>query len=87
MHNIYFCFIDYAKAFDCVDHKKLWKILVFLCDCILKSQCVKTLILVEWQKISSMAFPWTFLEMQNACFRLSGLEFIKEEFLGDSYAN
>ena len=25
--NINFCFIDYAKAFDCVDHKKLWKIL------------------------------------------------------------
>ena len=25
--NIYFCFIDYAKAFDCVDHKKLWEIL------------------------------------------------------------
>ena len=25
--NIYFCFIDYAKAFDCVDHKQLWKIL------------------------------------------------------------
>ena len=25
--NIYFCFIDYAKAFDCVDHKKLGKIL------------------------------------------------------------
>ena len=25
--NIYFCFIDYAKAFDCVDHGKLWKIL------------------------------------------------------------
>ena len=25
--NIYFCFIDYAKAFDCVDHIKLWKIL------------------------------------------------------------
>ena len=25
--NIYFCFIDYAKAFDCVDHHKLWKIL------------------------------------------------------------
>ena len=26
-NNIYFCFIDYAKAFDCVDHTKLWKIL------------------------------------------------------------
>ena len=25
--NIYFCFLDYAKAFDCVDHKNLWKIL------------------------------------------------------------
>ena len=25
--NIYFCFIDYVKAFDCVDHKKLWKIM------------------------------------------------------------
>ena len=25
--NIYFCFLDYAKAFDCVDHDKLWKIL------------------------------------------------------------
>ena len=26
-NNIYFCFIDYAKAFDCVDHNKPWKIL------------------------------------------------------------
>ena len=25
--NIYYCFIDYAKGFDCVDHNKLWKIL------------------------------------------------------------
>ena len=25
--NIYFCFIDYAKTFDCMDHNKLWKIL------------------------------------------------------------
>ena len=27
LKNIYFCFIDYAKAFDCVDHNQLWKIL------------------------------------------------------------
>ena len=27
LKNVYFCFIDYAKAFDCVDHSKLWKIL------------------------------------------------------------
>ena len=28
--NIYFCFIDYTKAFDCVDHNKLWKILQYV---------------------------------------------------------
>ena len=33
--NIYFCFIDYAKAFDCVDHNKLWKILFFFFNFIL----------------------------------------------------
>ena len=27
--NIYFCFIDYAKPFDCVDHHKVWKILTW----------------------------------------------------------
>ena len=27
--NTYFCFLDYAKAFDCMDHNKLWKIIVF----------------------------------------------------------
>ena len=28
--NIYFCYIDYTKAFDCVDHHKLWKILEYI---------------------------------------------------------
>ena len=41
--NIYFCFIDYAKAFDCVDHDKLWKILKEIgipdhLTCLLKNQ-------------------------------------------------
>ena len=41
--NIYFCFIDYAKAFDCVDHNKLWKILKEmgipdLLTCLLRNQ-------------------------------------------------
>ena len=40
--NIYFCFIDYAKAFDCVDHNKLWAILKELgipdhCTCLLRN--------------------------------------------------
>ena len=42
--NIYFCFIDYAKAFDCVDHKKLWKILKVMgipdyLTCLLRNLC------------------------------------------------
>ena len=40
--NIYFCFIDYAKAFDCVDHNKLWEILKEMgipdhLDCLLRN--------------------------------------------------
>ena len=38
--NIYFCFIDYAKAFDCLDYNKLWKILKEIPDdltCLLRN--------------------------------------------------
>ena len=42
--SIYFCFIDYAKAFDCVDHNKLWKILKEMgipdhLTCLLRNLC------------------------------------------------
>ena len=42
--NIYFCFIDYAKAFDCVEHHKLWKILKEMgipdhLTCLLRNLC------------------------------------------------
>ena len=42
--SIYFCFIDYIKAFDCVDHNKLWKILKKIgipdhLTCLLRNQC------------------------------------------------
>ena len=42
--NIYFCFIDYAKAFDCVDHNKPWKILKEMgipghLTCLLRNLC------------------------------------------------
>ena len=42
--NIYFCFIDYAKPFDCVDHKKLWTILKEMgipdhLTCLLRNMC------------------------------------------------
>ena len=35
--NIYFCFIDYAKAFDCVAHNQLWKILPDHLTCLLRN--------------------------------------------------
>ena len=43
--NIYFCFIDYTKAFDCVNHNKLWKILQEMgtpdhMTCLLRNMCV-----------------------------------------------
>ena len=41
--NIYFCFIDYAKAFDHVDHNKLWKILKKMSD-VLEQDKVKVLV-------------------------------------------
>ena len=44
--NIYFCFIDYAKAFDCVDQNKLWKILKEMgipdyLTCLLRNLCAR----------------------------------------------
>ena len=52
--NIYFCFIDYAKAFDCVDHKKLWKILKEMgipdpLPCLLRNLCEQLELNVEQQ--------------------------------------
>ena len=64
--NIYFCFTDYAKAFDCVDHNKLWKILRFR-NTLLPS--LKTWIQVKKQQFKP--------DMeQQACSKL-GKEYIK----------
>ena len=47
--NIYFCFIDYTKAFDCVDHNKLWKILkeMTCLTCILRNLYVGQEVIVR----------------------------------------
>ena len=50
--NIYFCFIDYAKAFDCVDHNKLWKTLQEMgildhLTCLLRNLCAGQLAIVR----------------------------------------
>ena len=51
--NIYFCFIDCAKAFDCVDHNKLWKILKEMgipdhLTCLLRNLYADQLLLWHW---------------------------------------
>ena len=49
--NIYFCFIDYAKAFDCVDHSKLWKILQEMGNQTTLPACWETYIQVRKQQL------------------------------------
>ena len=59
--NIYFCFIDYAKAFDCVDHNKLWKILkeIGIPDhpiCLLRNLYAGQEATVKYTRISSLYY-------------------------------
>ena len=54
--NIYFCFIDYAKAFDCVDHNKPWKVLKEMgipdhLTCLLRNLYVGQEATTDWFKI------------------------------------
>ena len=46
--NLYFCFIDYAKDFDCVDHNKLWKILKVDVVKVLHSKCQQIWKAQQW---------------------------------------
>ena len=55
--NIYFCLIDYAKAFDCVDHKKLWKIL--------KEMGIQTNWPASWETYMQVRKQWLELEQQS----------------------
>ena len=55
--NIYFCFIDYAKAFDCVDHNKLWKIL--------KEMGIQDHLLVSWETCMQVKKQQSELDMEQ----------------------
>ena len=60
--NMYFCFIDYAKAFDCVDHNKLWKVL----------KEIRTLLLTVMATPFQILYDYT-VEVRN---RFKGLDLI-----------
>ena len=55
--NIYFCFIDYAKAFDCVDHNKLWKIL--------KEMGIPDHLPASWEICMQVRNQWLKLDMKQ----------------------
>ena len=76
--NIYFCFSDYVKAFHCVDHNKLWKILQEVgipdnINCLLKN-------LYEGQKQQLE------LDMEHQMGSKSGMEYIKAVYCYTSYS-
>ena len=55
--NIYFCFTDYAKAFNCVDHSKLWKIL--------KEMGIQTIWPASWETYMEVRKPQWELDMDQ----------------------
>ena len=69
MKNIYFCFIDYAKAFDCVDHNKLWKFL--------KSWKYQTTLPASYETFMQVRKQRLELDMQQQTGYKLGKEYIK----------
>ena len=67
--NIYFCFIDYAKAFDCVDHNKLWKIF--------KRWEYQTTWHASWDTCMQVKKQQLELDMEQQTGSKSGKEYIK----------
>ena len=75
--NIYFCFIDYAKAFDCVDHNELWKILKEMripdhLTCLLRNRMQ-----IKKQQLE--------LDMEQQTGSKSGKEYIKAVYCHPAY--
>ena len=67
--NIYFCFIDYNKAFDCVDLNKLWKIL--------KEMEHQTTLPVSWENCMQVKKQQLELDMEQQTDSKSGKEYVK----------
>ena len=66
--NICCCFIDYTKAFDCVDHNKLWKIL--------KEMGIPDHLTCSWEICMQVKKQQLELDMEQSCFKL-GKEYVK----------
>ena len=75
--NIYFCFIDYAKAFDCVDHNKLWKIL--------KEVGIQATWPASWEICMQDKKQQLDLDMEQQIGSKSGKEYIKAVYCHLAY--
>ena len=75
--NIYFCFIDYAKAFDCVDHNKLWKIL--------KRWKYQTTWPASWETCMQVRKQQLELDMEQQTGSKSGKELVKVVYCHHAY--
>ena len=67
--NIYFCFIDYSRAFDCVDHNKLWKFL--------RRWKYQTTLPISWETCMQVKKQQLELDMEQWTGSKLGKEFIK----------
>jgi len=75
--NIYFCFIDYAKAFDCVGHNKLWKIL--------KEMNYQTTLPVSWENGIQVKKEQLEPDMEQWTGSTLGKEYVKALYCHPDY--
>ena len=75
--NIYFCFIDYAKAFDCVDHSKLWKFF--------KRWEYQTTLPASWEICMQVNKQQLELDMEQQTGSKLGKEYIKAVYCHSAY--
>ena len=77
--NIYFCFTDYAKAFDCEDHKKLWEIL--------KEMVYQTTLPASWEICMQVKKQQLELDIEQQTGSTLGKEYIKAVYCHPVYLN
>ena len=75
--NIYFCFIAYAKAFDCVDHDKLWKIL--------QEIGIQTTLPASWEICMQVKKQQLELDMEQGTGSKLGKEYVKAVYCHPAY--
>ena len=75
--NIYFCFIDYVKAFDCGDHKKLWEIL--------KEMVYQTTLPASWEICMQVKKQQLELDMRKQTSSKWGKEYVKAVYCHPAY--